>query len=110
MTGLTTLLTQLNRHAYIMDNIIKSIYNTDNFTHAGHAHCKEYLGKALDHMIKMGDAFRAISAQHPQDLNTLEVRAASAKQDHLMALFGTLTTTLRERAPARPKHSINTTS
>jgi hypothetical protein len=46
MTGLTALLTQLNRHAYTMDNIIKAIYIPDTFTHAGHAHCKEYLGKA----------------------------------------------------------------
>ena len=52
-TDLATLLTQLYQHAQIMDNILKATYIPDNLTHAGHAHCKDYLGKALDHMIKM---------------------------------------------------------
>jgi hypothetical protein len=64
----------------------------------------------LDHMIKMGDAFRSISVQHPQDLDTHEVMAASAKQDHLLAQFMALTTTLGERTQAWPKHSINAIS
>ena len=39
---------------------------------------------ASDHMIKMGDTYRSISVQHPQDLDTHEVRAASARQYHLL--------------------------
>jgi hypothetical protein len=100
MTDLATLLTRLYQHAHIMDNIIKAIYIPTNITHAGQAHCKEYPGRALDHMIKMGDTFRSISEQHPQDLDTHEVQAASAKQDHLMAQFKALTATLWERTPA----------
>ena len=105
MADLATLLTQLNQDAHIMENIIKAIHIPENITQAGLAHCKEYLGRALDHMIKVGDTFRAISKQHPQDLNTHDVRNASAKQDRLAAQFRTLTITLRERTPARPKHS-----
>ena len=104
MTDLATLLTQLNQHAHSMENIVKAIHIPENITHAGLAHCKEYLGLALDHMIKVGDAFRAISEQHPQDLNTHDVRTASAKQDCLIVQFRALTTTLWERTPARPKH------
>jgi hypothetical protein len=110
MADLATLLTQLNRNAYIMDNIINATYIPENITHAGLAHCKEYLDKALDHMIKMGDSFRSIAEQHPQDLNTHDVRTASAKQDHLIAQFKALATTLWERASARPKHSTMTPS
>ena len=73
MTDLATLLTQLNRNAHIMENIINAIHIPHNINQAGLAHCKEYMGRALDHMIKMGDAFRAISKQHPQDLNTHDV-------------------------------------
>ena len=105
MADLATLLAQLNQNAYIMEIIIKAIHIPENINQAGLAHCKEYLGRALDHMIKVGDAFRAISKQHPQELNTLDVRNASAKQDRLAAQFGVLTTALRERTLARPKLS-----
>ena len=105
MADLATLLAQLNQNAYIMENIVKAIHIPENNNQAGLAHCREYLGRALDHMIKVGDAFRAISKQHPQDLNTHDVRNASAKQEHLAAQFRVLTTTLRERTPTRPKHS-----
>jgi hypothetical protein len=107
---LATLLNQLYQHVHIMDNILKATYIPTNITDAGQAHCKEYLGRALDHMIKMGGAFRSISVQHPQDLDTHEVMAASAKQELLLAQFTALTTTLGERTQARPKHSINTIS
>jgi hypothetical protein len=60
MPDLATLLTQLILNAYIMENIIKAIHIPENITHAGLAHCKEYLGRALDHMIKVGDTFRSI--------------------------------------------------
>ena len=43
-----------------MENIIKAIHIPENINQAGLAHCKEYLGKALDYMIKVGDTFRAI--------------------------------------------------
>jgi hypothetical protein len=88
-----------------MEIIIIAIHIPENITHAGQAHCKEYLGRALDHMIKVGDAFCSISEQHPQDLNTHDVRNASAKQDCLIAQFRALTAALWERTPARPKHS-----
>jgi hypothetical protein len=104
-TDLATLLTQLYQHAQIMDNILKATYIPTNITDAGQAHCRKYLGRASDHMIKMGDAFRSISVQHPQDLDTHEVRAASARQYHLLVRFMELTTTLEERTQARPKHS-----
>ena len=102
MTDLATLLTQLNRNARIMENITNAIHIPNNINQAGLAHCKEYLSRALDHMILVGDAFRSISKQHPQDLDTHNVRAASAKQDRLAAQFRALTTTLRERTPADP--------
>jgi hypothetical protein len=104
MTDLATLLTQLNRNARIMKNIINAIHIPNNIKQAGLAHCKEYLSRALDHMILVGDAFRSISKQHPQALDTHDVQAASAKQDRLAAQFGALTATLRERTPTRPKY------
>jgi hypothetical protein len=104
-TGLATLLTQLYQHAQIMDNILKATYFPTDITDAGQAQCREYLGRASDHMIKMGDAYRSISAQHPLNLDTHEVRAASARQYHLLVRFMELTTTLEERTQARPKHS-----
>ena len=85
MADLATLLTQLNQNAHIMENIINAIHIPENITQAGLAHCKEYLGRALDYMIKLGDTFRAISKQYPQDLNTQDVCNASAKQDRLAA-------------------------
>jgi hypothetical protein len=88
-----------------MENIVKAIHIPENITHAGQAHCKEYLGRALDHMIKVGDTFCSISEQHPQDLNTHDVRTASAKQDRLIAQFRSLTAALWERTPALPKYS-----
>jgi hypothetical protein len=69
MTDLATLLTQLYQHAHSMENIVKAIYIPDNITQAGHAHCKEYLDMALDHMIKVRDTFCSISEHYPQDLN-----------------------------------------
>jgi hypothetical protein len=105
MAGLATLLTQLNQHAHSMENIVKAIYIPENITHAGQAHCKEYLGRALDHMIKVGDTFSSISEQHPQDLNTHDIRTASARQDRLIAQFRALTAALWEKTPAPPKHS-----
>jgi hypothetical protein len=105
MADLATLLAQLNQNAYVMENIIKAIHIPENINQAGLAHCREYLGRALDHMVKVGDAFRAITKQHPQDLNTHDVRHASAKQDHLVAQFRVLTITLRERTLTRPKQS-----
>jgi hypothetical protein len=63
MSDLATLLTQHFQHAHNMDNIIKAIYIPENITHAGQAHCKEYLGRALDHMIKMGDTFRTLKPE-----------------------------------------------
>ena len=68
-----------------MGNIINAIYIPKHITHAGLAHCKGYLGNALDHIIKMADSFRSISTQHPQDLNNHDVQTASAKQDYLIA-------------------------
>ena len=47
-------------------------------------------------MLKMGDAFRAISKQHPEDLHTPDVQAASARQDQLLARFDTLIKTLNQ--------------
>jgi hypothetical protein len=82
MADLATLLTQLNQHAHIMENIIKAIHISENITHAGQAHCKEYLGRALDHMIKMGDTFRSISEQHPQDLNTHDAQFRPSPQPY----------------------------
>jgi hypothetical protein len=105
MADLATLLTQLNQNAYIMENIIRAVQILENINQAGLAHCREYLGRALDHMIKVGDAFRAISKQHPQDLNTHDIRNASAKQDRPAAQFRVLTTTLLERTLTPPKHS-----
>ena len=102
MTDLPTLLTHLNQHAHSMENIVKAIYIPENITLAGHTHCREYLDKALDHMIKVGDTFCSILEQHPQDLNTQGVRNASAKQDSLVAQFKALTTSLRERTPSPP--------
>ena len=96
MADLATLLTQLNRNAYIMDNIINATYIPEHITHARLAHCKEYLGKALDHMIKMGDAYHAISKQHPEDLHTPDVLAASARQDQLLARFNALMKTFNQ--------------
>ena len=55
MTDLATLLTQFHQHAYSMENIVKSIHIPDNMTQVGHSHCKEYLDRAMDHMIKLGD-------------------------------------------------------
>jgi hypothetical protein len=81
MTDLATLLTQLYQHAHSMENIVKAINIPDNITQAGHSHCKKYLDKALDHMIKVGDTFCSISEQHPQDLNTRDVQTARTKQD-----------------------------
>jgi hypothetical protein len=94
MTDLATLLTQLNQHAQSMENIVKAIYIPDNIAQAGQSHCKEYLDKALNHMIKVGDTFCSIAEQHQQDLNTHDVRTASAKQEHLVAQFRTLTAAL----------------
>jgi hypothetical protein len=91
MTDLATFLTQLYRHAHSMENIVKAIYIPDNITQAGHSHCKEYLDKALEHMIIMGDTFGSISAQHPQDLLTQDVQTASASfsvQDPDRSLVG----------------------
>ena len=105
MTDLATLLTQLNQHTHRMENIVKAIHIPENITHAGQAHCKEYLDKAMDHMIKVGDTFCSISEQHPQDLNTHDAQNASAKQDSLVAQFRALTAALWERTPALPKHS-----
>jgi hypothetical protein len=105
MADLATFLAQLNQNAYIMEIIIKAIHIPENINQAGLAHCKEYLGRALDYMIKVGDAFRAISKQHLQELNTLDVRNASAKQDRLAAQFEVLTAVLRERTLAMPKLS-----
>ena len=99
MMDLATLLTQLNRNAHIMENIINAIHIPNNINQAGLAHCKEYLGRALDHMIKMGDAYRAISKQHPEDLDTLEVQAASARQIQMLAQNSALSTTLWKRTP-----------
>jgi hypothetical protein len=62
--------------------IVKALYILDNITQAWHAHCKEYLDKALDQMIKVRDTFCSISEQHHQDLNTRDVQTASAKHEH----------------------------
>ena len=77
-----------------MENIVKAIYIPDNITQAGHSHCKEYLDKALEHMIKMGDTFGSILSQHPQALLTPDVHTATAKQDHLISQFRTLASAL----------------
>jgi hypothetical protein len=53
MADLATLLAQLNQNAYIMEIIIKAIHVPANINQDGIAHCKEYLGRALDHMIRM---------------------------------------------------------
>ena len=68
-----------------MENIIKAIYIPENITLAGHAHCREYLDKALDHMIKVRDTFCSILEQHPQDLSTQDVWSAGAKHGCLSA-------------------------
>ena len=81
MADLTALLNQLNQDTHIMENIVKAIHIPENINQAVLAHCKEYLGKALDYMIKVGDTFRAIAKQYPQDLDTHDVRNVSAKQD-----------------------------
>ena len=107
-TDLATLLSQLYQHAQIMENIINGVHIPSNINQAGLAHCKEYLGRALDHMIKMGDAYRAISKQHPEDLHTPDVQAASARQDQLLARFDTLITTLRGRTPNQLKNTLAT--
>ena len=87
MTELATLLTQFHQHAYSMENIVKSIQIPDNMTQIGHSHCKEYLDKAMDHMIKLGDTWGAISSQHPLHLNTPDVQVAHGKQEHLITQF-----------------------
>ena len=66
------------------------------------------MGRALDHMIKMGDAYRAISKQHPEEEDTLEVRAASARQIQMLAQFSALSTTLRKRTPNQNKNTLDT--
>ena len=92
MTDLASLLTQFYQHAYSMENIIKAIFVPEHITQAGHSHCKEYLDKALEHMIKMGDTYGSISAQHPQELLSPDVQNENSKQDFLIAQFRTLAT------------------
>ena len=93
-----------------MENIVKSIQIPDNMTQIGHSHCKEYLDKAMDHMIKLGDTWGAISSQHPLHLNTPYVQVAHGKQEHLITQFRALTLALWEKAPPLPMHSTMNTS
>jgi hypothetical protein len=58
MADLAVLLNQLNQDAHIMENIVKAIHIPENINQAGLAHCKEYLGKALDYMTPMTSATR----------------------------------------------------
>ena len=93
-----------------MENIINGMHIPSNINQAGLAHFKGYMGtgRALDHMIKMGDAYRAISKQHPEEEDTLEVRAASARQIQMLAQFSALSTTLRNRTPIQNKNTLDT--
>jgi hypothetical protein len=76
MTDLPTLLSQFFQHAHSMENIVRAIHIPEPITQAGHSHCKEYLDKAMEHMIKMGDNFGSIQSQHPRNPQTPEVQAA----------------------------------
>ena len=45
-----------------MENIVRAIHIPEPITQTGHSHCKEYLDKAMEYMIKMGDTFGSILA------------------------------------------------
>jgi hypothetical protein len=91
-----------------MENILNGMHIPSNINQAGLAHCKGYMGRALDHMIKMGDAYRAISKQHPEDLHTLEVQAAEARQIQMLAQFSALSITLWKRTHNQNKDTLDT--
>ena len=99
MTDLPTLLAQLFQHAHSTENIVNAIHVPEPITQTGHSHCKEYLDMAMEHMIKMGEIFGSILAQHPHDLQTTEVQTAAAKQDLLITQFKSRSASLWERTP-----------
>jgi hypothetical protein len=105
MADLMSLTIQFCQHAHSMENIIRSIHIPENINQAGHSNCKEYLNKAMEHMIKMGDAYASISAQHPQELASPNITNLKDKQEHLVAQLRDLTATLWERSPTLPLHS-----
>ena len=105
MADLSTLLNQFFQHAHSMENIVRAIHIPEPITQTGHSHCKEYLDKAMEYMIKMGDTFGSILSQHPHNLQTPEVQSAASKQDHLISQFRSLSTVLWERTPTTPSTS-----
>ena len=90
MTGFTELLTQFHQQATGLEFLLKTVNIPDPISTRGHDMCRGILASATDRLVRLGETYGAITAQHPVQLLAPDGMTATAKQEALTRNLQTL--------------------